>query len=168
MRLVRSLIKCTVLNLRSRAALTIECNSFMVWKKLYPYPKKVQPQKEHPVNSCVPKATLPFIFRPSSHIFLLYLQAFKSRIDEMRVAIQKNRQRKPFPSPLIPPSATSRSKKVKVRRKSDEKGGNGNTSQQPESSKTALLVTTQDLGSSTPVWKENLIVYVSTDAKELL
>jgi len=72
-------------------------------------------------------------------------KTFKSRIDEMREAIQKNRQKKPFPSPLLPPSSSSRPKKVKVRRKSEEKGGN------PES-KSALLVTTSNLGgSSTPV-----------------
>ena len=47
------------------------------------------------------------------------LQAFKSRIEEMREAIQRNRQRKPFPSPL--PPSTSRHKKAKVRRKSEDK-----------------------------------------------
>ena len=47
------------------------------------------------------------------------LQAFKSRIEEMREAIQRNRQRKPFPSPL--PPSTSRQKKAKVRRKSEDK-----------------------------------------------
>ena len=85
------------------------------------------------------------IFRIISDIFGSFLQTFKSRIDEMREAIQKNRQKKPFPSPLLPPSSSSRPKKVKVRRKSEEKGGN------PES-KSALLVTTSNLGgSSTPV-----------------
>ena len=83
------------------------------------------------------------------------LQAFKSRIEEMREAIQRNRQRKPFPSPL--PPSTSRSKKAKVRRKSEEKAstaaGDGNRTTTPDS-KTAVLVTTSaNFGDndSTPV-----------------
>merc|ERR1719270_3045355 len=61
-------------------------------------------------------------------------KAFKSRIEEMREAIQRNRQRKPFPSPL--PPSTSRPKKAKVRRKSEEKAstaaGDGNRNTTPE------------------------------------
>jgi len=63
-------------------------------------------------------------------------KVFISRIDEMREAIQKNRERKPYPSPLLP---STRPKKAKMRRKSEEKSF---ISQQPApESKTSLLVT---------------------------
>lgn len=75
----------------------------------------------------------------------MILQLFKSRIEELREAIRRNRQRKPIPSPLL--SSGSR-KKAKVRRKSEEKA----TSANHETSKTALLVTTGgDNETSTPV-----------------
>ena len=90
------------------------------------------------------------------------LQAFKSRIEEMREAIQRNRQRKPFPSPL--PPSTSRQKKAKVRRKSEDKaaeasaaaaaaGERAATPATPDSKAAMLVTTTANFGEtdSTPV-----------------
>ena len=92
------------------------------------------------------------------------LQAFKSRIEEMREAIQRNRQRKPFPSPL--PPSTSRQKKAKVRRKSEDKaaaasaaaatataGDRAATPATPDSKAAMLVTTTANFGEtdSTPV-----------------
>ena len=82
------------------------------------------------------------------------LQAFKSRIEEMREAIQRNRQRKPFPSPL--PPSTSRPKKAKVRRKSEEKvspAGEANSMTASDSKAAMLVTTTANFGEndSTPV-----------------
>ena len=94
------------------------------------------------------------------------LQAFKSRIEEMREAIQRNRQRKPFPSPL--PPSTSRHKKAKVRRKSEDKaaaasaaasaaaataGERAATPATPDSKAAMLVTTTANFGetNSTPV-----------------
>ena len=88
------------------------------------------------------------------------LQAFKSRIEEMREAIQRNRQRKPFPSPL--PPSNSRQKKAKVRRKSEDKaaaasaaaaGDRAATPATPDSKAAMLVTTTANFGetNSTPV-----------------
>jgi len=89
-------------------------------------------------------------------------KAFKSRIEEMREAIQRNRQRKPFPSPL--PPSTSRQKKAKVRRKSEDKaaaasaaaataGDRAATPATPDSKAAMLVTTTANFGetNSTPV-----------------
>jgi len=73
-------------------------------------------------------------------------KVFLSRLDEMRQAIQKNRERKPFPSPSLPSAA--RPKKAKMRRKSEEKFSSSGTIVSQQESKTALLVTaSQHCGS---------------------
>jgi len=79
-------------------------------------------------------------------------KVFKSRIEEMREAIVTNRERKPFPSPLLSSTASaSRPKKAKMRRKSEEKTNSSvaSANQHPES-KTAVLVTAHH-SDSTPV-----------------
>ena len=78
------------------------------------------------------------------------LQAFKSRIEEMREAIQRNRQRKPFPSPL--PPSTSRQKKAKVRRKSEDKATVASVAEATPDFKEVMLVTTSQWETdSTPI-----------------
>ena len=89
------------------------------------------------------------------------LQAFKSRIEEMREAITRNRQRKPFPSPL--PPSTSRPKKAKVRRKSEDKhagaageGPSRSRTATPDSKTSVLVTTNASFGENdrTPVQKK--------------
>ena len=71
-------------------------------------------------------------------IYSIYLsQVFKSRVNELHAAIEKNRQRKPT-SPI--PMSNHNKKNNKVRRRSEEK-----------SSSSAMMVTSNNFGSGSSV-----------------